>query len=79
MNFGKQMLNKIILVNMIRKFFFDRVNGISNRHLNKLKYQKMCEIIYVNWCLKVRFQFELSRGKKFTRRTKIFKKLENLV
>ena len=52
MNFEKEMLRQIILINLIRKLS-GLENGILNRNTNKLKYQKICKIIYKSCCQKI--------------------------
>ena len=66
MNFEKEILNQIILVNLIRQFFCT-LNGILTRNKNKLKYNKMCRIIYANWCQEIYgISIRMSQGKNQT-------------
>lgn len=52
MNFEKEMVDQIILINLIRKSI-GPVNDILNRHAEKLKDQTLCRAIYVSWCQKI--------------------------
>ena len=51
MKLEKEMLSQIILINLIRNL--DYVNGLLNKNLNKLTYQKICQMVYVHRSQKI--------------------------